>query len=264
MKNKIKLLFDPVKIEKGLFKVWKRNFLYFKKTIIVSLFWIVLEPLMYLGAIGYGLGAYVDAIDGKSFLDFFYPGLLVTTAMLVPFFEGTYANFTKLTHQKIYTSMMLTPISPDEIIYGELLWCATKGALGVAGVLTVSAFFGLINTWMIFPAMIVLMLVSWLFSCLAMFVTSIARNYDSFVYATSGFIIPMSLIAGTYFPINHMPKILQFVAYILPLTHGVMLVRSLLNENFENIQYVNVAYLLFFSWIMTNVSIKRIRNKLIN
>ena len=262
--NKWDLLFVPVKLEKGLFKVWKRNFLYFKKTILVSLFWIVLEPLMYLGAIGYGLGSYVDAIDGKTFLEFFYPGLLVSTAMLVPFFEGTYSNFTKLTHQKIYTSMMLTPISPDEIIYGEILWCATKGFLGVLGVLLISSFFGLVNTWMVLPVLFILMLVSWLFSCLAMLITSIARNYDSFIYATSGFIIPMSLIAGTYFPVEHMPKILQIIAYCLPLTHGVRVVRALLFENFENTHYISLAYLLLFAWLVMNLSIKRIRSKLIS
>ncbi len=261
---KLKPLFVPAKMEKGLLKVWKRNFFYFKKTILVSLVWIVLEPLMYLGAIGYGLGSYVDIIGGKTFLEFFFPGLLATTAMMVPFFEGTYANFTKLTHQKIYTSMLLTPIEPDEIVYGELLWCATKGFFSICGVLLVSAAFGLVNTWMVFPAMAVLFLISWLFSCLAMVVTSLARNYDSFVYATSGFIIPMSLIAGTYFPISNMPKILQIFAYCLPLTHGVTVVRALLNENFESIHFVSLAYLILFSWVMMNLATQRIHKKLIS
>jgi len=260
----IKELFKPARMERGLLKVWKRNFFYFKKTILVSLFWIVLEPLMYLGAIGYGLGSYVDVIDGKPFLDFFFPGLLATTAMMVPFFEGTYANFTKLTHQKIYTSILLTPIEPDEIIYGELLWCATKGFFSACGVLLISIFFGLVHTWMVIPALLILFLTSWLFSCLAMVVTSLARNYDSFVYATSGFIIPMSLVAGTYFPVSHMPKVLQFLAYVLPLTHAVSLVRALINESFENIHYFNLAYLVFFTWIAMNLATKRIRKKLIS
>ena len=97
-----------------------------------------------------------------------------------------------------------------------------------------------------------------------MVVTSLARNYDSFVYATSGFIIPMSLIAGTYFPVSHMPKALQILAYCLPLTHGVSLVRALLSENFENIHYLNLAYLLILSWLTMNLAIKRIRQKLIS
>ena len=261
---KLKPLFIPAKIEKGLFKVWKRNFFYFKKTIVVSLFWIVLEPLMYLGAIGYGLGSYVDIIGGKTFLEFFFPGLLATTAMMVPFFEGTYSNFTKLTHQKIYTSILLTPISPDEIIYGEILWCATKGFFSACGVIVVASLFGLVNTWLVFPAMAILFLISWLFSCLAMVVTSLARNYDSFIYATSGFIIPMSLIAGTYFPINNMPKVLQIFAYLLPLTHGVAVVRALMNENFENVHWLSLAYLFLFSWIAMNLAVKRIHAKLIS
>jgi len=253
----------PAKVEKGSLKVWKRNFIYFKKTILVSLFWIVFEPLMYLAAFGYGLGAFIDTIQGRPFLEFFFPGLLCSTAMMVPFFEGTYANYSKLTHQKTYTAILLTPIGTEEIVYGELLWCASKGFIGVLGVVTVSLFFGLIDSWMIFPALLTLFLMSWLFSCLAMVVTSYARNYDSFIYSTSGFIIPMSLIAGTYFPIDHMPTALQILAYTLPLTHGVSLVRGLLQESLNWTHGLNLAYLLIASWVFMNFAMKRISKKLI-
>jgi len=260
---KLKELIIPARLEIGAFKVWKRNFLYFRKTILVSLFWIVLEPLMYLGAFGYGLGAMVDSVEGKPFLEFFFPGLLATTAMLVPFFEGTYASFTKLTHQKLYTSIMLTPIGPDEIVYGELFWSAAKGLFGVLGVLLVSTFFGLIKSWMVFPAILILFLISWIFSCLGMVVVSVARNYDSFIYATSGFIVPMSLIAGTYFPVAQMPVLLKIIAYCLPLTHGVSLVRALLSENLNWTHGLSFVYLIVCAWLLMNVATTKIRKKLI-
>ncbi|MGE0631704.1 MAG: ABC transporter permease, partial [Pseudobdellovibrionaceae bacterium] len=73
----------------GVREVWHRNFLYFRYSWKVSVFWIILEPLFYLGAIGYGLGAFVSNIQGISYVDWFFPGLLCSTAMMVSFFEGT-------------------------------------------------------------------------------------------------------------------------------------------------------------------------------
>ena len=101
--------------------VWFRNFLFFKKTFFVSIFWTVIEPLMYLGALGYGFGRYVPPIEGLSFLDFYFPGLLCSTAMMVSYFESTYPNYTKLTYQKTFSTIMLTPLTYKDILLGEIL-----------------------------------------------------------------------------------------------------------------------------------------------
>lgn len=251
------------KMNSGFMRVWSRNFLYFRKTWTVSLFWVVLEPLMYLGAIGFGLGTFVANIGGHSYVDFFFPGLLCSTGMMVAFFEGTYGSFTKLTHQRTYATIMLTRIGPEEIALGELLWAGTKGYFSVCGVALVAAFFGLIDTWRIIPALAILLLLCWLFASLAMIVTSFARNYDSFIYSTSGFIIPMSLFSGTYFPIEQLPGGLRYVAYLFPLTHAVQAVRGILQEGFTMAVGVHTLVLLILGILAMNIAIYRIRGKLL-
>jgi lipooligosaccharide transport system permease protein len=128
-----------------MFKVWYRNFLFFRKTFFVTLFWTVLEPLMYLTALGYGFGQYVPPIENLSFIDFYFPGLLCTTAMFVSYFEATYPNYTKLSYQKTYFTMLLTPLTVSQILAGEVLWAATKGMIGVFGVAIVASAFGLFH-----------------------------------------------------------------------------------------------------------------------
>lgn len=256
------LLYKP-RIKRNFIKIWRRNFLFFKKTIWVSLFWIVLEPLMYLAALGYGLGSFVDNIQGQPYLEFFFPGLITMTAMMVPFFEGTYANYTKLTHQKLYTSVLLTPIGADEIIFGEILWSASKGFFGVLGVIIVASVFGLVKTWNVLLALPIIFLISWIFSSLAMVVTSWAKNYDSFIYATSGFIIPMTLISGVYFPVQEMPLVLKIITYGLPLSHAVALIRALFLDHVTWVQILNLLYLLAAAWILLGLALKRIKAKLI-
>lgn len=251
------------KMNSGFLRVWQRNFLYFRKTWTVSLFWVILEPLMYLGAIGFGLGAFVSNINGSSYVDFFFPGLLCSTGMMVAFFEGTYGSFTKLTHQRTYATIMLTRVGPEEIAFGELLWSGTKGYISVCGVAVVAAFFGLIETWRIIPALGILLLLCWLFASLAMIMTSIARNYDSFIYSTSGLIVPMSLLSGTYFPIEELPGWLKYVAYLFPLTHGVQAVRGVLRDGFTMAVGVHSLVLLIAGALAMNIAIYRIRGKLL-
>lgn len=251
------------KLNSGFLKVWSRNFLHFRKNILVSIFWITLEPLMYLGGIGYGLGAFVNNMDGVSFLEFFFPGLLCTTAMFVPFFEGTYSNYSKLTYQKIYSSIMMTRVGPEEIVFGEILWSASKGFMGVCGVVLVASFFGLVGSFYILPVLFVLFVFSFLFASIAMIVTSFAKSYDSFIYGTSGFIIPMTLISGVYFPVENLPPIIKQLAYVLPLTHGVEAVRGLLVRGFSLSILIHVLVLLIMSWICMNIAIIRIRQRLL-
>ncbi|MFV8256834.1 ABC transporter permease [Bdellovibrio bacteriovorus] len=260
---KLKDCFTLPTVNSGAMKVWSRNFMYFKKTWLVSLFWIVLEPVIYLGAIGFGLGAFVNNMGGMSYIEFFFPALLSTTAMMVAFFEGTYGNYTKLTHQKTYATIMLTRVGPEEIVAGELLWATSKGFFGVTGVTIVALFFGLIDSYRILLALPILFLMSALFSCIGMILTSYARNYDSFIYSTSGLIVPMSLLSGTYFPLDQLPAALRYVAYLFPLTHAVAAVREVLHQGPTLWVLIHVLILLVATWICMNIAFFRIRKKLL-
>jgi lipooligosaccharide transport system permease protein len=255
LKTFIHSYFGLPTIHSGALKVWSRNYLYFKKTILVSVFWVIIEPMIYLGAMGYGLG--------MSYVEFFFPALLCTTAMMVAFFESTYGAYTKLTHQRTYSTIMLTRVGPTEIVIGEILWAASKGFFGVLGVIIVSAFFGLIDSYRIVLILPVLFLVSWLFSCIGMFMTSVAKNYDSFIYSTSGFIVPMSLLSGTYFPLDQLPAGLKYIAYLFPLTHSVAAVRGILQNGFTWMIGINIVILLFAGIVMMNIAIRRINEKLL-
>lgn len=256
-------LFKIPKFNEGALKVWQRNFLYFKKTWLVSLFWIVLEPVIYLGAMGFGLGSFVNNIGGLTYIEFFFPALLSTTAMLVSFFESTYGNYTKLTHQRTYSTIMLTRIGPDEIVAGELLWAASKGFFSVLGVALVAGFFGLIEDYKILLALPILFLISCLFSTIGMIFTSIARNYDSFIYSTSGLIVPMSLLSGTYFPLDQLPVGLRYLSYLFPLTHGVAAVRGVLQNGNTMVILGHILFLFVATLICMNISFFRIRGKLL-
>lgn len=243
-------------------KIWRRNYLFFKRTLLVSFFWTVFEPLMYLGSIGFGLGAFVNSVQGKSYIEFFLPGLLATTAMLVPYFECTYGNYAKLTWQKIYHSMLMTPIQANDIVLGEALWGTSKGFFGVLGVTLVASFFGLIQSWYILPTLLILAMISWIFSCLGMIITSYAKNYDSFIYATSGVIVPMSLFSGTYFPLSSVPEGFRYLFYFLPLTHGVESARSIFWGQLNLNLFIHLFIMIMIAYFSYLFALHRMQKRL--
>lgn len=218
---------------------------------------------MYLGALGFGFGHYISSIEGMPFLEFYFAGLLCTTGMMVAYFESTYPNYTKLTYQKTYLSMSLTPITDKQIFYGEVFWGATKGFMGSLGVFLISSFFGLF-TLKFFVVAPILFLLSLVFSAFGMIMISLAKNYDSFIFSTSGIIVPLSLISGTYFSLQEIPQYLKIVAYLFPLSHAVKLVRTVLYKNLEPMDLVHLGVLVVYFVVFCLIGQKIFKKKLVS
>jgi len=235
----------------GVKSVWRRNFLHFRYTFWVTLCWIFVEPLLFLLAIGYGIGNFVSDINGKSYIDFYFPALLSITAFSVPFFESTYNYYSKLTHQKIYQTILMTPVSVGEILWAELLWGASKGLLSCFAVSIVARVLNIYHSWLILPVFFVLFLISFIGSACGLLFTTFAKNYDFFNYAISGFLLPMSFFSDSYFPINQLPSIIQIIIHFFPLIHGVKAVRLLLDGTSNSTLYFSIFILMIFALALT-------------
>ncbi len=244
--------------------VWFRNFLLFKRSWSVSVFWILIEPIVILGSIGYGVGAYINNVNGIPYVDFYFPALLASTSMMVAFFESTYGNFSRLTYQSTYITMILSPLTVGEIVLGEILWGATKGSLSALGIVLVGLPLGLVDSFIILPVLVVIFISSFLFASLGMLVTSIVKNYDAIIYPTSGLIVPMSLLCGTYFSIEKFPIVIKYLVYLLPLTHTVAVTRGLMTRGFEWTYLFNIIALITVSVVLVRKATDNIKKRLIS
>lgn len=231
--------------------IWLRNFLYFRKTFIVIVFWTVFEPVLYLFAFGLSIGKLIGALDGVDYIQFYVPALLTTTAMTISYLESTYSTFTKLKHQKTYFTIYLTPVKVKEIVLAEVLWFTSKGAFGFLSVALVASIFGAFRPDNLIMTFLTLILTSFMFASIGVLVASFAKNYESFTYSVSGFMVPMSLFSGTLFPLNQMPEWLQSLAYFLPLIHSVKLVRGFVLG--QDPEYVTLHFLYIL--IVTIISL---------
>jgi len=212
--------------------VWRRNFEVFTKTIFVNFLPALMEPILYLGAFGVGLGALITGpVNGGSYLQFIGPGLIAISVMYGSFFECTYASFVRMYFQKTFDAIIATPVSVEEVIAGELLWGATRATINGTIVLAVVAAFGLVSSPLAILVPVVAFFGGLLFASLAMCFTALAGTIDFFNFPTFLFITPMFLLSGTFFPLQLLNSpILEGAALsVMPLTHVVDLTRGLMN-----------------------------------
>jgi lipooligosaccharide transport system permease protein len=245
--------FGLPKLSYRVWKVWRRNFDVFMKTFQVNFLPSVLEPILYLVALGFGLGTLVNTIDGVSYVRFIAPALVAIAVMNGSFFECTFASFVRMYFQKTFDAIIATPVSVEEVIAGEILWGATRATINSTIVLAVVAAFGLISS-PLFPIVILLSFLGGLmFASIAMCFTAIAPNIDFFNYPSFLLVTPMFLLSGTFFPLSQLPEAARIAAIaVLPLTHVVNISRGLvigaidMNLLLIGIAWISVATVVFF------------------
>ena len=214
-----------------VWRVFQSNLLVYRKTWKVSLSFNFFEPLLYLGALGFGLGAYVQQMEGVPYLYYLAPGLLASSAMFATTYECTYGSFVRMAYQKTYHAMLATPASIEDVVAGELIYGAFKSVLYGTVILLVVAALGLVaSPWaLLVPP--VLAVSGLLFGALSMIWTGLVPNMDSFNYFFSLIITPLFLFSGVFFPLAGMPAFVQQAAWISPLYHVVNLTRDLVMGN---------------------------------
>lgn len=248
-------------------RVWQRNFVVYHKTWKIGFIPPLLEPLFYLAAFGVGLGVMVGSINyaGKNipYTMFIAPALIAINIMQSAFFETTFASFVRMFYQKTFDGMLATPLSVDEVITGELLWGATKSAIGTFLMMLVISAFGLLH----YPGALLLLPIAFLgglaFACAGMICTAIVPTIEVFNLPIFLFITPMFLFGGTFFPLANLPAWAQLVAHTLPLTHLVELCRGVALGGFSSSLIYSLLYLLLWIALFFPLAIVLMRRRLI-
>jgi len=260
-----------------VWKVWQRDFDVFMKTLRVNFFPPLLEPIFYLAALGYGLGTFVQEIQGVPYIQYIAPALIAISMMNSSFFECTYGSFVRMYYQKTFDAIIATPISIEEVIAGEMLWGATRSLISSSIVLSVIGVFSLIarilgaspayvliTNPLILLIPIIALLSGLLFSAIAMCFTALAPNIDFFNYPAFLLITPMFLVSGTFFPLYALPWAIQVIALaVLPLTHAVNLTRGLFFGNLQSTLLLSLVWIGAVTCAFFFLSIKLMKRKLI-
>ncbi|HUI90992.1 MAG TPA: ABC transporter permease [Chitinivibrionales bacterium] len=211
-----------------IYFVLLRNIISYKRFILPTFLISLGQPLFYLVTFGIGMGAYMGYIGGKPYLQFLVPGVLISSVMLSSTFECLYDTFVKMVHERVYDSLIATPVSAEDVVAGDVAWGALRGLMSGVLMLIVSMIMGVLpaSVMNVLLLLLVMVFVGVLFSSLAMIVTSFAPNFDFFNYYTELIITPMLFFSGVFFPLDKFPEWLKVVALFMPLTHAVNISRA--------------------------------------
>ena len=211
--------------------VFLRNLLVWRKLAIPSLVGNIAEPLMWLVAFGYGLGALVGQVQlgdrQVPYILFLASGSICMSAMNAASFEALYSAFSRMHVQKTWDGIMNAPVRLDDVVLAEMLWAAFKALFTVTAILGVMLALGISHSPKLLVAWPVLLFVGITFSCIALIFNALAKGYDFFTYYFTLVLTPMMFLSGVFFPREQLPTVVRHISDWLPLTNAVELVRPL-------------------------------------
>jgi lipooligosaccharide transport system permease protein len=200
-------------------------------------FSLFLNPVLYLAAMGLGLGSLVDQhsghVQGLTYLEFVAPGMLVAIAMQVAAGESMWPVLGGVKWVNNYHATVATEITADEVLYGVVLWIAIRAMLGSVAFLIVAALLGAIpSAWGVL-AIPVAGLCAAAFSAPLSGYSVMLESDLSFPLIMRIGILPLFLFSGTFYPISQLPNALQPIAELSPLYHAVELSRAATTRTFD-------------------------------
>lgn len=210
-------------------RYWLTNY---RRTWRGSIYTSVLSPVLYLGAMGLGLGKLVDAhgtarLGGVSYLAFLAPGLLAAAAMQAGIEESTYPVLGSVKWRRTYYAAAASPLRPADIFHGHLLFTTMRLAMNSAIFLAVMAAFGAITSPWVLAALPVAVLTGLAFAApIEAWAITVTKDTSLALVFRFG-MIPLFLFSGTFFPVTQLPAWIRPLAYVTPLWNGVALCRSL-------------------------------------
>ncbi len=258
---------------RGAFRVWQRNATIFRKFWKTIMLPNLFEPLLYLVALGLGLGAFIrgGGINGLTYVQYVAPGLLASNAMFAASFESTFNTFIRLKIGRVYEAIVATPVNAEDIVAGEYLWAGTRAALygtGFLGVITVLGFVfspeaPLVSSFWALLIPPVLLVVGIMFSVMGTLFTSLISSIDLYAYYFTLVVTPLFLFSGIFFPIEDFPAPVPQIAWLTPLYHAVNVCRALATGPSPDV-FVDVAWILVFTAALALLPVRFMRKRLIS
>lgn len=228
-----------------------------------------LNPILYLSAMGLGLGTLVDegagreAVAGFAYLTYLAPGLLAATAMQTGAGDGSWPVMAGIKWQRSYEAALATPIGVRDLMLGHLYWVAVRLTFTALVFVVVMALFGAVSIGYGLLAVAPAVLTGVAFAAPITAFTTTLKDVQGMVSLFRFGIVPMFLFSGTFFPITQLPGWLQPLAYATPLWHGVELTRAAaLDIGTTWSPWINVSYLVALVAVGTALSIRNLGKRM--
>ncbi|MCE5286181.1 MAG: ABC transporter permease [Pelosinus sp.] len=248
----------------GALKILRRHMIVFGRAWKSSVVYNFIEPLLYLSAMGFGLGGFVQDMDGVSYMQFIAPGMVASSAMWAATFECTYGSFVRLHYQKSCQAMLSAPMVVRDIVIGDILFGIVKNIMVGIVIILVIAGLGQVRSLWVLLIPFYLILPGLVFSLWALAYTCFIKNIDHLNYYITLIMTPVFLFSGVFFPVASMPQWVQVLSWLNPLYHSVEVCRALTLGNISPAIGLNTAALIVLAVVTAPWPIRFMRKQLIN
>jgi lipooligosaccharide transport system permease protein len=239
--------------------VFMRNLLVWRKLALPSLVANIAEPLMWLVAFGYGMGALVGEVslgeEKVPYILFLASGSICMSAMNAATFEALYSAFSRMHVQKTWDGILNAPMRLDDVLLAEMLWAAFKALFTITAILGVMMLLGITHSWKLLAAWPILLFVGITFSCIALIFNALAKGYDFFSYYFTLFLTPMMFLSGVFFPRDQLPSIVRDISAWLPLTQAIALVRPLFLDQWPADPALHLGVLAVYALVAWKIAL---------
>jgi len=210
-----------------------------KQTLVPPIITIVL----YLGIFGKFIGDRISVVEGISYIDFIFPGLLMMSVIMAAY-QNTSSSFFGSKFQKSIEELFVSPMSYWKILIGFCFWAVLR-AMMVAGLVFVAASFmtdiHIEHMWL---SIVFLFLSSMLFALLWLYNGLYAKSFDDIALIPTFVITPLIYLGGVFYPISILSPFWQTVSQFNPILYMV----NGLRYGFIGVSDINI-YISF--WILT-------------
>ncbi|WP_163511320.1 ABC transporter permease [Fodinicola acaciae] len=257
----------PVPAGAGLARMlFERNVLVYRRAWIAFVTGFM-EPVFYLFSLGIGIGALVGTVsyggEQVSYASFVAPAMLATSAMNGVVFDMVFMLFFKLKYNKVYESVLNTPLGVRDIAVGESAWALVRSTIYATGFLVVATIAGFVHSWWAVLAVPVAVLIGFCCGSLAMAGTTWMRTHQDFDYL-SLVLMPLFLLSATFYPLDTYPPALRWLVQLSPLYHGVTLERDLMLGHLHAGLLVNALVLALVGLLGLAIAGRRLEKLLLS
>jgi lipooligosaccharide transport system permease protein len=218
------------------------------------------NPILYLASIGIGLGALVDSntggVDGVSYLVFLAPALLASAAIQTTMDEAMFPTMAGFVWWKLFWAMNATALTGKQIARGVMIAALIRSTLTVTMYWLVLVLFGAVDLASGLTVIPSALFCGWGFGSVILAISAFIKEDDGFFAVIGRFVIaPMFMFSGTFYPLENLPSLLQYVGWISPLWHATDIGRVLMygREISTGLFVTHFAYLLVMgvigSWV---------------
>lgn len=243
------------------------HWLWYRRNWRATVFSSLISPALFLVALGFGFGSQVTAgpiTGGLPYVEYLAPALLVAATVQNAAWESTYAVLGSFKWQRVYWAVAATPLTPGQIAIGQVAWIAVRVGLVGAAFVAVAAALGTLTSPLGVLALPVAVLAALALSAPIVAYSATVNDEGQKFNAIFRFVVmPMTLFAGIYYPVEQLPAVVRPLAWLTPVWHGTELARGV---SFGGLSWLaglgHLAYLVALVVAGTAFAVRNYRRRL--